>query len=91
MTLEASTPNWKGFFTELSHCPAQHEAFHRLRSMPVGTKFKLKYLLSDNLRPNARGGEKNAAKAIIRKAMKLNLIRRCEGVTGLIPYYEKVR
>lgn len=84
-------PEWTQLEAQLSHHPAQHMACRRLKAIAIGTRFKLRHLLSDTLRPDARGGAVLAAKAVIRRALKLGLICLADGVHGLVPYYEKVK
>lgn len=91
MTLPMPPSNWDTLQTQLSPHPAQHEAFRRLRSMPIGARFKRKHLLSDTVRPDGKGGAVIAADAVIRKALRFDLIRIVDGVAGLIPYYEKIQ
>ena len=82
--------DWATLETQLNHHPVQHAVFRRLQVLPVGVRFKLKHLLTDTLRPDVRGGAVIAAKAVIRRALALGLIRSVDGIPGLIPYYEKV-
>ncbi len=82
---------WAALESQVSHRAAQRLALERLRSIPTGTQFKLKHLLADELTPRMRGAAIIAAQAVVRHALRLSLIRRADGVAGLVPYYERVR
>lgn len=84
-------PEWAMLHAALSNHPAQHAAYRHLYAIPIGTRFKLRHLLAVPRRPHAKTSTILATKIVLRRALMLGLIRKADGIYGLVPYYERVK
>lgn len=84
-------PEWAQLHAALSNHPAQHAAYRHLCDIPIGTRFTLRQLLAGTRQPNTKVSTILATKVVLTRALALGLIRKADGIYGLVPYYERVK